>query len=62
MNDGKLISHPNKYKGHGLREQALELEKCKNMNLIESEKMKHSDSISVMESMDKIRALVGLKF
>ncbi len=62
LNDGKLISHPNKYKGHGLREQALELEKCKNMGLIESEKSSHSESITVMESMDKIRSLVGLKF
>ena len=62
LNEGKLISHPNKYKGHGLREQALELEKCKDMNLIESEKMTHSESIAVMKSMDKIRSLVGLKF
>jgi hypothetical protein len=62
MNNGKTIRHQNNYKGHGLREQALELEKCINMNLIESEKLPHIESISVMESMDKIRSLIGLKF
>ena len=52
----------NNYKGHGLREQAKELERCVKNNLIESPKMKHSDSLEVMESMDKIRDLVGLNF
>ena len=61
-NDGEIISYPNKYIGHGLREQALELERCIINNLIESERMPHNESISVMESMDKIRFLIGLKF
>ena len=61
-NDGEIILYPNKYIGHGLREQALELERCIINNLIESERMPHNESISVMESMDKIRFLIGLKF
>jgi len=61
-NDNEIISHPNNYSGHGLREQALELEKCIKNNQTESEKMPHAESVSVMESMDKIRALVGLTF
>ena len=61
-NDGEIILYPNKYIGHGLREQALELERCIKNNLIESERMPHNESISVMESMDKIRFLIGLKF
>jgi len=61
-NDGGIVSYPKKYNGHGLREQALELEKCIKNNLIESEKMPHAESISVMKSMDKIRSLVGLRF
>jgi predicted dehydrogenase len=61
-NDGKEISVPKNYMGHGLREQALELEKCIKNNLIESEKMPHNESILVMESMDEIRSLIGLNF
>ena len=60
--NNETISHPNNYSGHGLREQALELEKCIKNNQTESEKMPHAESVSVMESMDKIRALVGLTF
>ena len=62
LNDGKTITHPNEYNGHGLREQAIEMEKCKNMELIESEKLLHSDTISIMGTMDKIRSIVGLNF
>ena len=61
-NDGEIVSYPNDYNGHGLREQAMELEKCIKNNLTESEKMPHTESLSVMESMDKVRALVGLTF
>ena len=61
-NDGKSVSYPNDYKGHGLREQADELANCVKNNEIESQKMKHSESISVMESMDQIRDQVGLTF
>ena len=61
-NDGGSVSYPNDYKGHGLREQADELANCVKNNEIESQKMKHSESISVMESMDQIRDQVGLTF
>ena len=61
-NDGRSVSYPNDYKGHGLREQADELANCVKNNEIESQKMKHSESISVMESMDQIRNDVGLTF
>ena len=62
MNNGETTSITNDYKGHGLREQARELEWCVRNNLIESPKMKHSESISVMKSMDRIRSLIGLSF
>ena len=62
MNTGETTNITNDYKGHGLREQARELEWCVRNNLIESPKMKHSESISVMKSMDKIRSLIGLSF
>ena len=60
--NNETISYPNDYNGHGLREQAQELEKCIKNNLTESEKMPHAESVSVMESMDKVRSLVGLTF
>ena len=40
----------------------LEAKKNKTDLKTESEKMPHAESVSVMESMDKIRALVGLTF
>ena len=60
--NNETVSYPNDYNGHGLREQAQELEKCIKNNLTESEKMPHAESVSVMESMDKVRSLVGLTF
>ena len=61
-NDGKTISFPNDYEGHGLREQAREMQECVRQNLIESPKMTHSDSSDVMESMDEVRKIIGLNF
>ncbi len=59
---GKQLSYNETYKGHGLREQAIELENCVTNNTIESSKMPHNESIAVMESIDKIRKIIGLKF
>ncbi len=63
MMDGKEnISYAIPYNGHGLREQANELENCVEKGAIESNKMPHSESIAVMETIDKIREQIGLKF
>ena len=61
-NDGVTVEYPNKYVGHGLREQALELERCVKNNAIESNIFPHNEMLQVMESMDKIRSIIGLKF
>ena len=61
-NDGATTEYLNEYLGHGLREQALELEKCVNNNIIESTVMPHKEILEVMESMDKIRSIIGLEF
>ena len=58
----KEIIYKESYQGHGLREQALEMQNCILNNNIESKKMTHSDSISVMEIMDNVRYKVGLKY
>ena len=60
--NNKKFSFPNNYEGHGLREQAKELENCVKIKKLESPKMKHKESIAVMESMDRIRDLIKLKF
>ena len=58
----KEITYEESYHGHGLREQALEMQNCILNNNIESKKMTHFDIISVMEIMDKVRYKVGLKY
>ena len=60
--DGTVTEYPNHYEGNGLREQALEFSRCVRTNLIESPIMTHSESISVMSSMDEIRRQVGLRY
>jgi len=61
-NNKKEITFTENYIGHGLREQALEMKKCIINNNIESKKMTHSDSISVMKIMDRVRNKVGLEY
>ena len=61
-NDGKISVYKNEYEGHGLREQAIEMEYCVRNNLNESTKMLHQDSLEVIEIMDKVRAKIGLVF
>ena len=61
-NNGDIVKHPNEYEGHGLREQALELEKCVKNDTIESSIFPHIEMLQVMESMDKIRSIIGLQF
>ena len=58
----KEITYEESYHGHGLREQALEMENCLEKNNIQSTKMTHSDSIAVMRIMDAIRKNTGLTY
>jgi predicted dehydrogenase len=62
LNDGTKTEYPNNYKGHGLREQAIEFSRCVGSKLIESPLMPHEESIAVMRSMDKIREQIGLHY
>jgi hypothetical protein len=52
--------YPNKYLGHGLREQALAFEKIVEDSKLESDLMTHKDSLQVMEIMDEVRKQIGL--
>ena len=60
--DGATVEYPNEYIGHGLREQALELERCVDNNTIESSIFPHNQILQVMDLMDKIRSIIGLEF
>ena len=60
--NGEIIHYKNEYKGHGLREQAIEMEHCVKNNLIESSKMPHHDTLEVIKIMDEVRAKIGLTF
>ena len=62
LKNGEIKDYPNKYQGHGLREQAVEFVKCINMKLLETPRMKHLDSLTVMRTIDKIREEIGLIF
>ncbi|MBH09078.1 MAG: hypothetical protein CMG74_01785 [Candidatus Marinimicrobia bacterium] len=60
--DGSKIEYPNTYKGHGLREQAIEFARCVQSREIESSLLPHQESIAVMKSMDQIREQIGLRY
>ncbi len=60
--DGEVTEYPNKYEGHGLREEAAEFARVVRSGEIESPLMPHSTSIELMEMMDSIRAQIGVKY
>jgi hypothetical protein len=62
MRDGATTEYPNTYKGHGLREQAAELERMVRNAEIESPLLTHKMSIEIMQSLDEIREQIGLRY
>ena len=61
--DGKLArEYPREYVGHGIREQAREFAEIVRSGEIESPIMSHSESIAIMQVMDEIREMIGLKY
>ena len=62
MQDGTTTEYPNTYKGHGLREQAAELERMVRNGEIESPLLTHKMSIEIMQSLDEIRIQIGLRY
>ena len=60
--DGEVTEYPNKYEGHGLREEAAEFARVVCSGEIESPLMPHSTSVELMEMMDSIRAQIGVKY
>ena len=62
MRDGTTTEFPNTYKGHGLREQAAELERMVRNGEIESPLLTHKMSIEIMQSLDEIRNQIGVRY
>jgi len=62
MQDGTTTEYPNLYKGHGLREQAAELERMVRNAEIESPLLTHKMSIEIMKTLDEIRNQIGLRY
>jgi predicted dehydrogenase len=62
MQDGTTTEYPNTYKGHGLREQAAELERMVRNGEIESPLLTHKMSIEILQSLDEIRNQIGLRY
>lgn len=59
---GETIEYPNQYVGHGLREQAVAFEELISSGKIESQVMSHTESLTIMETLDEIREQIGLKY
>ena len=57
-----MIEYKNNYKGHGLREQAIDMEECVLNNKLESDKMTHKNTLEVIKIMDEVRDKIGLFF
>lgn len=60
--NGETTEFPSSYQGHGLREQAAELERMVRNSELESPLLTHSESIEIMASLDEIRKQIGLRY
>lgn len=61
-NDGRIVEFKNEYRGHGLREQAIYFEKMLITGKKDSELLPISETVSIMETIDEIRAQIDLKY
>ena len=62
LHNGSVTEYPNNYQGHGLREQAAELERMVHSGEIESPLLTHDETIEIMNSLDEIRKQIGLRY
>ena len=60
MHDGTTTEYPSDYKGHGLREQAKEIERVVRSGAKNSPILTPDESIEIMGSLDEIRRQIGL--
>ncbi|MEI9907464.1 MAG: Gfo/Idh/MocA family oxidoreductase [Actinomycetota bacterium] len=60
--DEVVTEYPNNYEGHGLREQAIEFARVVRAGEMESPLLTWDETLAVMNSMDEIRKIIGLKY
>jgi hypothetical protein len=60
--DGTVTEYPSDYKGHGLREQAVEFARVVKSGAKESAILTWADTIAILEIMDTVRFQIGLKY
>jgi len=62
MHDGTTTEYPNKYVGHGLREQAQYFSELVQRGALDSELLSLDESIAIMHTLDEIRKQIGLTY
>lgn len=62
LNDESVTEYSNDYQGHGLREQAIEFAHLVRGGKKESSLLSLDETYQIMQSMDKIRELIKLRF
>lgn len=60
--DGDVTEYPNNYKGHGLREEAVEFARMVRAGENESPLMPHAVTLEIMEFMDSVRREIGVVY
>jgi len=61
--DGKVAREiPKNYQGHGIREQARVFAEVVRSGELESPLMSHQESLALMQVMDEIREMIGLRY
>jgi predicted dehydrogenase len=59
---GETIVEDHPYPGNGLRFQAVEAGRCVREGLLESPILAHAGTLTVMETMDRVRELIGVQY
>ena len=60
--DRTVEEYARAYEGHGLREEAKEVARCLREGLRESPVLPTDETLAVMETMDAVRARIGLDY
>jgi len=62
LEDNVLFKYGGNIEGRGMQYQALEVERCVTAGLNESPTMSLNETVQIMEVMDQIRSLTGIKY
>ena len=60
--DGTVRQYPNTYTGHGIREQAEQFKQLMLSGKQESEILNWKDTVDIMQTLDTVRAQIGLRY